>query len=153
MSEMNNVEVNQIELDNQAIAEMNELIEKEKEGQKVIFTEIGKVYYETVKAKGMLVPAEQTMLFAKVDASNEQIQEYKDKINEIKKIKECPTCGRECALDDVFCAKCGTRLPDNSVEEVVEVVVEEVKENICNVCGTKLQPNDMFCYMCGNKLG
>lgn len=140
------------EVENKEIAELNELIEKEKQGQEEIYTQIGKVYYDSVKASGTLVPAEQTALFAKIDASNEQIQEYIEKINVIKKIKVCSNCGRECALDDVFCAKCGTRLPETKEEVQEEVKEEKVEENICNVCGTKLQPSDVFCYMCGNRL-
>lgn len=49
----------------------------------------------------------------------------------------CSMCGEPLEPEDVFCAKCGARVP---------------KERMCRSCGTKPRPVDTFCRKCGSKL-
>ncbi|MGQ9587420.1 MAG: zinc ribbon domain-containing protein [Thermoplasmata archaeon] len=49
----------------------------------------------------------------------------------------CNVCGEPLDPEDVFCAKCGARVP---------------KERICRSCGTKPRPVDAFCRKCGSRL-
>lgn len=48
----------------------------------------------------------------------------------------CPQCGTLCAVDDAFCATCGTAL----------------RGARCPTCGTRVMSGDKFCRQCGTAL-
>lgn len=49
----------------------------------------------------------------------------------------CGSCGEPLDVDDMFCSKCGARVP---------------KERVCPSCGTKPKTTDAFCRKCGSKV-
>lgn len=57
----------------------------------------------------------------------------------------CPVCGNENDRDDLFCAKCGSRLAAGSAKA-------DSHKNICPVCKLENRPNDVFCVRCGAPL-
>lgn len=70
-----------------------------------------------------------------------RIEEYKNKINEIQKMKKCSNCGYIVNERQSFCPKCGVAL---AKEEPKEPVGE-----ICAACGGVLRENAKFCTSCG----
>lgn len=45
-----------------------------------------------------------------VDEKRRKIEELKESLEGYKSSCVCPSCGRECDKDDVFCANCGAQL-------------------------------------------
>lgn len=37
----------------------------------------------------------------------DEISNLKEKLAEIRNLKECPSCGQECSFDAVYCSSCG----------------------------------------------
>lgn len=37
----------------------------------------------------------------------EEMNELRQKLSELKNVKECPSCHEECSYDAVYCSKCG----------------------------------------------
>ncbi len=77
-----------------------------------------------------------------INATNEETggsyqEEYQKKI--------CHVCGNDNDHDDLFCAKCGSRL-------VSDANGSEDRKNICPVCKLENRPNDVFCVRCGAPL-
>lgn len=53
--------------------------------------------------------------------------------------KKCPKCGNECGEFDIFCNKCGEKLPQKPPE--------------CPICGEEYKiEEDLYCRKCGAKL-
>lgn len=49
-------------------------------------------------------------LIADIDAKKSEIEQYRDRINLLKKSVVCPMCHENCGKDDRFCKKCGVEL-------------------------------------------
>lgn len=128
--------------DSTEISRITSLIQAEQNEQIKIFAEIGRQYYDLEKENAMLNELF-TKLFSDISESNEKIASYQAEILRIKNVKRCPKCGRECSQDSVFCAGCGTQLPQ---EEKI------INGNHCTKCGIELAPDDAFCFNCGTKI-
>lgn len=94
-------------------------------------------------------------LNSQIEAINETIQERneeKEKNSQemlrLKKIKCCPSCGRELPEEAVFCMFCGHKLEetDTMAEQAEE---EEKKPALCPKCGAPLIEGADFCMECG----
>lgn len=128
--------------DSTEISRINTLIQAEQNEQIKIFAEIGRQYYNLEKENDALNEPF-AKLFSDISESNEKITSYQAEILRIKNVKRCPKCGRECSQDSVFCAGCGTQLPQ---EEKI------INGNHCTKCGIELAPDDAFCFNCGAKI-
>lgn len=128
--------------DSTEISRINTLIQTEQNEQMRLFADIGRLYYDLEKENGSLNEPF-VELFSNVSESNDKIASYQAEILKIKNVKRCPKCGRECSQDSVFCAGCGTQLPQ---EEKIP------NGNHCTKCGAELAPDDAFCYNCGTKI-
>ena len=87
---------------------------------KNIYTGIGKMMYDAYKAgeePNADTIAEQCVL---LDEYFEEINELKNKINDIKNVKTCPVCGEKVKADHNFCPKCGKNMEDIEAIEVAE---------------------------------
>lgn len=59
----------------------------------------------------------------------------------------CINCGRELLSDELFCAGCGTRRP-----EQLRAEPDHVEQKVfCSGCGRELPPDEDFCGACGTK--
>lgn len=128
--------------DSTEISRINTLIQTEQDEQTKIFTEIGRHYYDLARERSDL--SEPFLrLFSEISKSCDKIASYQAEILKIKNVKRCPKCGRECSQDSVFCAGCGTQLPQEE---------NAVDSNHCIKCGADLAPDDVFCFNCGSKI-
>lgn len=124
------------------ISKIMTLIQAEQELQERIYAEIGKHFYEKEKNNSeMNEPFIQ--LFSEIAESNNKTELYQSEILKIKNVKHCHKCGRECSPDSVFCAGCGTQLPQEE---------KAIVDNHCVKCGAELAPDDAFCFNCGSKI-
>ena len=130
--------------DSTEISKINALIQAEQIEQEKLFAQIGRCYFNRNKDKGTdNIDEEYSRLFDAVSQAEEIISAYEAEILKIKNVIRCPKCGRECSQDSVFCAGCGTRLPQEE---------KSIKGSHCTKCGAELAPDDMFCFNCGNKI-
>ena len=59
----------------------------------------------------------------------------------------CINCGRELLSDELFCAGCGTRRP-----EQLRAEPDHAQQKVfCSGCGRELPPDEDFCGTCGTK--
>lgn len=56
-----------------------------------------------------------------IDAFLEEIKELKDRIAALKNNTVCPSCGENNDKDSDYCSKCGKKLSDDDVIQVVDV--------------------------------
>lgn len=96
--------------------------EKEKEA---LFTVLGKAVYENAKADS------QSPFFEdceKITAKQEEIDELKKKLDSIKGIIICQSCGAECDSKNDYCGKCGTKLNKPVCDPPAEYTGEAAEE-------------------------
>ena len=125
-------------------ARQNSLITDEQKKITILYSQIGKLYYETNEADpdtplGKLCLA--------INSSNERIAAYQEEIRKIKGTKHCPSCGADINLASSFCGVCGAR-----TEDMVEAMPQSATAKIyCKGCGAELAPGITFCTSCGAK--
>ena len=101
----------------------------EKKALDIIYTEIGKAYYEESKD----APSESlAALISEATIKIEEIKSLEDQIRAIKGVYVCPNCGADIPLEYDFCGKCGTKAerPEPPVEEAP---AEEEKASEINI--------------------
>ncbi|NLN65999.1 MAG: zinc ribbon domain-containing protein [Clostridiaceae bacterium] len=86
---------------------LNMSISQEKEKINRLYNEMGAAVYEQYKMGNDLGMSEQCSQIAEFEA---KIEEYQNKILEIKNAVKCPQCGTEVSAETVFCAQCGTKI-------------------------------------------
>lgn len=119
------------------IAKINSMISEEEGKINTLLLQVGKVYYESHSKD----PEEQQA--ANIQAISEavvKIEQFKDKIKQIKGVSNCPNCGNEVANGSLFCNVCGTKMP---------VVKAPVSSLSCKECGSELAIGQKFCTNCG----
>lgn len=75
------------------------------------------------------------------------IDELNQKLQDIKNVRKCTSCGKEISKEIKFCPGCGGKQED--VVESVKEVEEKVKK--C-ACGAELEEGAVFCVSCGAKV-
>lgn len=73
---------------------------------------LGRLCYESLCGEDISLSENEEVkeLKASIEDKLEKIKEYEDRLDAAKKVAVCPDCGTKCALDAVFCSKCGKRL-------------------------------------------
>jgi len=109
--------------------------------------EIGAIVYEDFKA-GNSNYADFEDLCKDIEESECLVQEMRNKILEMKKLKQCSVCGTEISREDRYCSKCGAEqeIEPDTYEE------EELSTDKCPYCDAKLSKDATFCSACGTKL-
>ena len=74
-----------------------------------LYREIGKMLYDTHLGE----MADQELVqekLEKLDEKHREIEELREKLNDLKSAAKCPVCGKECKAGDTFCSECGAKL-------------------------------------------
>lgn len=80
------------------------------------YASIGEQYYKDHISLG---EHEYEVEFEIIGEANAKLKELYEELNSLKKVRVCPECGANVAMDSVFCNKCGTKLPE--VQEPADV--------------------------------
>jgi len=56
----------------------------------------------------------------------------------------CPRCGNETKENEVYCGKCGYKLPQKGAA---------VEQKFCLKCGAEMRKEETFCSSCGTRIG
>lgn len=56
----------------------------------------------------------------------------------------CPECGNETKGNQLYCEKCGYKLPQR---------IAAVEQKYCQKCGAELTKEEKFCSSCGTRIG
>lgn len=112
------------------VTALNLQLAKARQNLSASYKEIGKYVVENYKDQ----LAEQCGdKFENVQKSLEEIDELTAQITALKGLKVCECCKQAVPKDSAFCPKCGAKMPEEVVEEPVEVEEEVVVENDAEV--------------------
>lgn len=100
------------------VTKLNRSISVDEEKISKLYAEIGKVFYLNYKNGDDSTGDDLTELCDQISGLNKEIENFKDKILELKKIRVCPNCKTEVGPDIFFCPKCGTKLETNQPEDM-----------------------------------
>lgn len=117
------------------ISEVEEII-------KEIYGEIGEAYFRLHKDD-----AENDFLEMVNDVKErkQQINDYRDRINEIKGIIICEECGAEVKNTAAFCTECGCKVKK-------KIAMAPSGFTTCVNCNSFIEINSKFCAVCGHKV-
>lgn len=128
--------------------QINELlgrIEAEERKQKDLFGQIGQMFYQKYAGTA---EEELKVLCCNMKASQVQVLQYQQMIEELNKITNCPACGTEVVKGAIFCYKCGANLKEWKTPLPIP---QHVK--VCEYCGALLEKGNVFCVNCGKPVG
>ncbi len=124
------------------VTKLNVSISSEEDKIKKIYAQIGKKIYESYRSDSSNAGVF-TQECEKIDEYNKNIEEMKNKILDIKNIKECTQCGIELKKDSAFCPKCGAKQEEEQTENTAS--------QVCTSCGAPMEEDSTFCASCGTK--
>jgi rRNA maturation endonuclease Nob1 len=107
------------------ITKLNMNIKTEKEGIESLYQQLGEYCFRKY-ASGETDDQKVTELCEQVKIHLENIDFFEEKINEIKNMVVCPSCGNKILKANKFCGKCGAKV--NAQEEQVEEKAELAEE-------------------------
>ena len=76
----------------------------------ILTKEIGQMIYETHTGKDTDSEVLERKLLS-IDEKKSQINKLNEQIAAIKKTQQCPDCKEPCEKGDLFCRRCGSKLP------------------------------------------
>ena len=89
------------------------------------YEKLGAMVYDMMKSDAQDSSAIDVCI-DEIDFIFSKIAEAEGKVNELKKVIICESCGSEVAMDACFCSKCGAK-----IERPEPVVEEEIAEEVC----------------------
>ncbi|MGI6588856.1 MAG: zinc-ribbon domain-containing protein [Peptococcia bacterium] len=107
------------------ITKLNMNIKTEKDGIESLYHQLGEYCFQKYN-NGETNDSTVAGLCEKVKIHLENIDFFEVKINEIKNMVVCSSCGNKILKTNKFCSKCGAKV--NAQEEQVEEKVEWVEE-------------------------
>jgi ribosomal protein L40E len=131
------------------VTRLNISISNEEDKVRKLYLEMGKKIYDTYRGS-QPVDNEFEEICKKIDNIMENIESMKQKILEIKNIKLCVNCGKELEQDAAFCAKCGTKQPEQTSYRPEGE--EDIAVNVCPSCNEALDVEADFCTKCGARI-
>jgi Zn finger protein HypA/HybF involved in hydrogenase expression len=93
------------------VTKINLSISSDEERIKGIMFEIGKAVYETYNV-GKPVEAELSIKCDEIVTLEKSIEEKKQKIAEIKNLKQCTGCSSEIDENAIYCPQCGKKIAE-----------------------------------------
>lgn len=129
------------------ITKLNVNIGSEEDKIQKLYTQIGKTVYEKYGASGVADSDVKDNCEA-IKVHEQNIKALRDKIQEVKNVKSCTSCGAEMDKGQLFCSKCGAK------NEVTQSQEEETHQDSlsCAACGSTLAAGSAFCTNCGAKV-
>lgn len=125
-------------------AKYNSLISEEEKKMTSLYEQIGRHYVEVYKES----PEESFVEYlTALKEMQEKVADYQQKINELKKVTQCPSCGAEMPNGALFCAACGAKIV--TAEPIADVAQEPL---FCKQCGASVAPGTRFCTSCGTPI-
>ncbi|HBL83311.1 MAG: hypothetical protein A2Y17_05540 [Clostridiales bacterium GWF2_38_85] len=126
------------------IEKLNTKISAEEQEIKLLYTQIGELYFKNMSdAPNDFVAAQ----VGELKNRNAKIFEFKAEIVRIETSKKCEKCGAIMKDDATFCGECGYN--PNTVKAEPALKHEGP---ICPKCGKKQLADVMFCGYCGTNL-
>ena len=83
-------------------------------------------------------------LYEIIQENQKQIEDLRNRLQELKGVIICKVCGTELSRDAKFCRNCGSH-----IEHIAEVPVSTA---VCWNCHSPLTGNEKFCGSCGAKI-
>lgn len=125
------------------VARLNSMITQNQSKINDMYYQIGKLYVSIHKND-----AEKDFIgmVSAVRELEQQNDEYRIKIQDVKGVQRCPGCGAEVPKEAAFCNFCGTAMPKN---EFNEALADEVQ---CPNCGAMVKKGMRFCTCCGQSM-
>ncbi len=77
----------------------------------------------------------------------ENMKQYGFGIEAMKQTKICSTCKNTSSANQIFCTKCGHRLPDKTLYELYKE-----RHKCCPACDTVVATQTEYCPQCGKKI-
>ena len=127
--------------DNVEIVRCSSAIDSCEEKIKTAYMEIGKRYYNSEEEPSREMFAD---LYEIIQANQKQIEDLRNRLQELKGVIICKVCGTELSRDAKFCRNCGSQ-----IEHIAEVPVSTA---VCWNCHSPLTGNEKFCGSCGAKI-
>jgi ribosomal protein L40E len=126
-------------------ARFNSLIAEEERQIAELYSQVGKLYYETSE------PDSETpigKLCLSITAAMERIAKYQESIRQVKGVKRCQSCNADIPVTSAFCGVCGTKIENVSAEAFLPTT----ETKFCTECGAELEDELAFCTSCGQKI-
>lgn len=113
--------------------------------------DLGKIIYKRYK-DGIPLDEEERTLCEQIDQRMEEIEKYKEQMNDVKGKRFCPSCGNPIGKYDAYCSACGAACPvqepedqagdtvDGTAEEIYEPEETETSEEVSD--GTEESENE-----------
>lgn len=120
---------------------LHSLIAGEEKNYHSLCTQIGEQYVK-LHAQDYEPQFEELMNLCK--ESLERKENYVLQIQQIRKVRTCPSCGCEVPIDFAYCNFCGVKLPE------VEAVIPRGSRK-CPGCGAVIPESMKFCNHCGTE--
>jgi len=111
------------------IQKLNVKIATEKGKIEKLYTVLGEAYYKELSAGTLPVGEEISDTVEELAERFARIDSLKADLAAAKGMRICESCGNMANTDDVYCAKCGAKLPDiPAQEETAEEAAEAVED-------------------------
>ena len=124
------------------VAKINGAINEEEKKINNTYFQIGKLY-ATLHSADYEADFEGMITYLK--GAEQRIAQYKEQIQQIKKVTRCEQCGAEVADNSAFCSACGAQMPK-------KVAPVDPNMIVCPGCGQQVSKNMRFCTNCGRAL-
>lgn len=85
------------------------------------------------------------VLITQLKESQNNVENLKKQIQDIKGVKRCTTCGAEIPNNATFCSSCGTAVIQQKTVDAANLIK-------CTNCGKMIEKGMKFCTFCGNEV-
>lgn len=133
--------VSKVAKDNVEIAKCTSAIKSCEEKLNSVYAEIGKKYYHS---KPEVSRETFSALFDVIQQYQNQIDDLRKRLQELKGITICKSCGAELSRGAKFCRSCGA-------QQIVQPEIEPAT-TVCWNCHSPLTGSERFCTVCGANL-
>lgn len=126
-----------------SIAKLSSAISDEEKKIKNLYTLIGQTYFNSHRDTP---ENEQAASVNAIIESAEKIAQYKEEMQRIRGITNCPNCGAEVPFGVAFCNACGNKMPAPTY------VADVANTSTCPSCGASVTKGQKFCAVCGTQI-